>query len=103
MKSLKGDVDFELKDGQFGPFSKLENFFLAENIRENPVFKNTIGVILTPLTTIDSSHYEKLDGRVSFNNGVVNLGSIKSQGNILCVLVNGDMNLLTNEIDITIN
>ena len=30
MKSLKGDVYFDLEDGQFGPFSKLENFFLAE-------------------------------------------------------------------------
>lgn len=99
MKSLKGDVDFELKDGQYGPFAKLENFFLAENIRENAFFKNTIGVILTPITTIDSTHYEKLNGKVSFNNGVVNLGSIKSQGDILCILINGDMNLLTNEID----
>ena len=99
MKSLKGDVNFELKDGQYGPFAKLENFFLAENIRENPFFKNTIGVILTPITTIDSTHYENLNGKVSFNNGVVNLGSIKSQGDILCILINGDMNLLTNKID----
>ncbi len=99
MKSLKGDVAFELKDGQYGPFAKLENFFLAENIRENPFFKNTIGVILTPIMTIDSTHYEKLNGKVSFKNGIVNLGSIKSQGDILCILINGDMNLLTNEID----
>lgn len=99
MKSLKGDVDFELTDGQYGPFAKLENFFLAENVRENPFFKNTIGVILTPITTIDSTHYEKLNGKVSFKDGVVNLGSIKSQGDILCILINGDMNLLTNELD----
>ena len=99
MKSLKGDVDFELTDGQYGPFAKLENFFLAENIRENAFFKNTIGVILTPITTIDSTHYEKLNGKVSFKDGVVKLGSIKSQGDILCILINGDMNLLTNEID----
>lgn len=99
VKSLKGDVDFELTDGQYGPFAKLENFFLAENVRENPLFKNTIGIILNPITTIDSTHYEKLNGKVSFNNGVVNLGSIKSQGDILCILINGDMNLLTNELD----
>ena len=99
VKSLKGNVDFELKDGQYGPFAKLENFFLAENIRENPLFKNTIGIILNPITTIDSTHYEKLNGKVSFDNGVVNLGSIKSQGDILCILINGDMNLLTNELD----
>ncbi len=99
MKSLKGKVDFELKQGVYGPFSKLENFFLAENIRENPVFKNTIGIILTPLATIDSSHYEKLTGSVNFNNGIVHLNDIKSQGDILCVLINGNMDLIKNDID----
>lgn len=99
VKSLKGDVDFELRDGQYGPFAKLENFFLAENIRENAIFKNTIGLILTPIMTIDSTHYEKLSGNVSFKDGIVSLNSIKSQGDILCILVKGDMNLLTNNLE----
>lgn len=102
MRTLKGNVNFELKDGQYGPFAKLENFFLAENIRENALFKNTIGAILVPLATIDSSHYENLSGKVSFNGGVANLENIKSQGDILCVLINGKMNLLTNKIDSTV-
>ena len=29
MKSLKGNVDFSVKDGQFGPFGKLENLIIA--------------------------------------------------------------------------
>lgn len=99
VKSLLGTVKFEAKSGIYGPFSKLENFFLAENIRENPVFSNTIGVILSPLTTIDSSRYEKLTGMLSFKNGIANLDTIKSQGDILCVLIKGNMNLVTNEIN----
>ena len=39
------------------------DFFLAENIRENPVFKATIGAILTPILTIDSTHFEELKGK----------------------------------------
>ncbi len=99
MKSLKGNLDFSMVDGQYGPFAKLENFFLAENIRENPFFKNTIGVILTPITTIDSSHFEKLQGKLTFKNGIVTLAPITSQGDILCILIKGDMNLLSNNID----
>lgn len=99
VKSLKGSVWFKMKNGVYGPFSKLENFFLAENIRENPIFKNTIGVILTPLTTIDSSHYEVLEGSLSFKDGIVKMNPITSQGNILCVLIQGDMNLLENTIN----
>lgn len=99
VKSLKGNVIFDLKDGQYGPFAKLENFFLAENIRENALFKNTIGIILTPIATIDSSHYENLSGTISFNNGIANLDSITSQGDILCILIKGNMDLVNNELD----
>ena len=35
MKTLKGFADFNIKDGQLGPFGKFENFLMAENIREN--------------------------------------------------------------------
>ena len=99
VKSLKGNVWFRMKNGVYGPFSKLENFFLAENVRENPIFKNTIGVILTPLTTIDSSHYETLEGKLSFKNGIVSMNPITSQGDVLCILIQGNMDLLKNEID----
>lgn len=99
VKSLKGTVDFSMKNGQFGPFAKLENFFLAKNIRENPVFKATIGAILSPILTIDSTHFEELKGKLSFNNGIVNMVPITSRGDILCILIKGNMNLLTNQID----
>lgn len=99
VKSLKGNVQFKMKNGVYGPFSKLENFFLAENIRENAFFKNTIGVILTPLTTIDSSHYETLEGNLNFKDGIVKLNPITSRGDVLCILIQGDMDLLKNTID----
>ncbi len=99
VKSLKGNVWFKMKNGVYGPFSKLENFFLAENVRENPVFKNTIGIILTPLTTIDSSHYETLEGKLNFKDGIVQMNPITSQGDVLCVLIKGDMDLLKNTIN----
>ncbi len=99
VKSLKGNVTFKIKEGQYGPFAKLENFFLAENIRENPVFKATIGSILTPIATIDSSHFENLIGNLNFKDGNVYLSPITSQGDILCILIKGQMNLISNELD----
>ncbi|MBR1617747.1 AsmA family protein [bacterium] len=99
VKSLKGNLKFSFKNGTYGPFSKLENFFIAQNIRENPIFKNTIGVILTPILTIDSSHYEVLEGNLNFKDGIVNIKPITSQGDILCVLILGNMNLIDNTIN----
>ncbi len=102
VKSLEGKVDFEIKDGQYGPFAKLENFFLAKNIRENPIFKNSIGLILSPLTTIDSSHFEELKGDLTFKDGIAQLSPITSQGDILCILIKGNMDLVKNEMNTSV-
>ena len=99
VKSLKGTVNFSIKDGQYGPFAKLENFFLAENIRENPVFKATIGAILTPILTIDSTHFEELEGNLNFKDGKTYLSPITSRGDILCILIKGNMDLVDNILD----
>ena len=34
MRSLKGTVGFDVRNGQFGPFGKLENLIIAENIKK---------------------------------------------------------------------
>ena len=38
MKTLLGEVNFTLTDGQLGPFARLENLILAENIRQSEFF-----------------------------------------------------------------
>lgn len=99
MKSLKGNLDFEIKDGSYGPFAKLENFFLAENIKQNALFKNTVSSLITPLKAIDTTKFKKLTGKLSFNNGTIKLNPITSQGDTLCLLINGNLNLLNNNIN----
>ncbi len=100
MKSLKGKVDFLMNDGQLGPFGKLENLIMAENIRENDFFKSTIGGVLNSLLSFDTSHYNILKGHLTFNNGIVQINPINSTGNIMATYIFGDFNLLKNNIDI---
>lgn len=96
MKSLAGKVNFTIKDGQFGPFGRLENMILAENIRESEFFKSTIGKALEPLITIDTTHFSTLDGKLTFKDGIVTIEPINSSGNILALNIFGKFNLLTN-------
>ena len=100
MKSLKGNVDFIMKDGQLGPFGKLENLIMAENIRENEFFKSTIGSVLNSLLSFDTSHYNTLKGHLSFNNGTCDINPIDSSGNIMATYIFGNFDLLKNTIDI---
>lgn len=99
MKSLKGKVDFKLTNGQLGPFGKIENLILAENIRESEFFKTTIGQIINSVTSIDTSHYDVMDGILNFKDGIAEIDSIASQGKVLSIHIAGNMNLLTNEAD----
>ena len=99
MKSLKGKVDFKLEDGQLGPFGKIENLILAENIRESEFFKTTIGQILNSLTSVDTSHYDEVKGSLTFKDGITTMESITSLGPVLSIHIAGNMDLLANQID----
>ena len=102
MRSLKGNVDFEVKDGQFGPFAKLENLILAENIRESQFFQTAIGGMISGLLTIDTTHFSELKGNLSFNDGICHLEPITSLGDILSLHIFGDFDLLRNYADMKV-
>ncbi len=100
MESLKGYVDFKVKDGQLGPFGKFENFLMAENLRENAFFSSSIGSIITNIVTIDTSHFNNLYGHVTFDNGFADIAPIKSQGNVMSMYIAGKVGLADNSADL---
>lgn len=102
MKSLNGYVNFTLKDGQFGPFGRLENMILSENIRESQFFQTALGGVIDSLTSIQTSHFDVLNGKVEMKNGIVKMVPITSIGPVMCLYVAGDMNLLDNQADMVL-
>lgn len=99
MRSLYGTVDFNIKDGQLGPFGRIENLILAENIRDSKFFQTTLGGIINSFATIESSHFQKLDGHLEFANGIVNINPITTIGKVLCVHIAGAFDLIENTAD----
>ncbi len=99
MKSINGDINFEITDGQLGPFGRLENLILAENIRESEFFQTALGGVIDSLTSIQTSHFDVLNGHIEMAEGVVSLNPITSVGPVMCMHISGDMNILTNEAD----
>lgn len=102
MRSLKGTIDFNIKEGQLGPFGKFENFLMAENIRENPFFSTAIGSVINNLLSFDTSRFNELYGHLSFNNGVADISPIKSQGNVMSMFIFGNLNLLDNSAEMKV-
>lgn len=102
MRSLKGTVDFTVNDGQFGPFGKLENLIIAENIRESQFFQTALGGVISGLTTIDTTHFSELSGKLSFDDGICHINEMTSLGNILSLHIFGDFDLLRNYADMKV-
>ena len=102
MKGIKGDVNFTVVNGQFGPFGKIENLIIAENIRESQFFQTALGGIINSLTSIDTTHFSELIGTLSFNEGVCHIDPITSLGNALTLHIFGDFDLVKNYADMKV-
>ncbi len=100
MKSLAGNVNFAIHKGQFGPFGRLENLILAENIRNSEFFQTALGSVINSLASIDTSHFEKLVGVINFKDGIVNLDAMNSTGNTVSFNIFGNVDILANTADI---
>ena len=102
MKTLLGEVNFTLTDGQLGPFARLENLILAENIRQLEFFQTAIGGIINNLLSVNTSHYDELTGHITLKDGVANLAPINSLGETMCLNIEGVFDILANTTDLRI-
>ena len=102
MRGISGDIDFTAKNGQFGPFGKIENLIIAENIRESQFFQTALGGIINSLTSIDTTHFEELNGHLTFEDGICHINPVTSLGNVLSLHVFGDFDLVRNYADMKV-
>jgi hypothetical protein len=102
MKNLKGDITFTITDGQLGPFGKIENMILAENIRESQFFQTALGGIINNLASIDTSHFKTLEGLIKFDDGIAHITPITTIGPVMSLFIAGDFDLLKNTADMKV-
>lgn len=102
MKGINGDINFTVTDGQFGPFGKIENLIIAENIRESQFFQTALGGIINSLTSIDTTHFSLLKGHLTMDGGICHIDPITSLGNALTLHIFGDFDLVQNYADMKV-
>ncbi len=100
LETLKGYVDFDVKEGQLGPFGKFENFLMAENIRNNAFLSMAMAPVISDIVAIDTSKFNNLSGHIKFKNGVASVAPITSQGNIMSMYVYGDFSMTDKDADL---
>ena len=102
MKGIEGDINFKVVNGQYGPFGKIENLIIAENIRESQFFQTALGGVINSLTSIDTTHFSELSGHLNLEGGVCHIDPITSLGNVLTMHIFGDFDLVRNYADMKV-
>lgn len=95
MNSMRGNLNFDIKNGAFGAIGRLENYLHADNIISNAILKSTVATISNAINIADTATFNSLSGKLTFVNGWAELNPVKSSGPLLSYYVKGKYNLLS--------
>lgn len=102
MKSMTGDLNFDVKNGSFGSLGSLDGFLKADNIVTNSLLKNTVSALSGAASITDAAKFDVLDGNLTFSNGIANINPVKSAGKALCYYITGKYNLINGTTNVNI-
>ena len=102
LKSMKGNLDFDIKKGAFGTIGRFEGFLGAENITQNYFLKNTVNALSNAAGLATTAQFDLLDGKITLSDGWANLNPVKSAGPSLCYYITGKYNLVNGTTNVNI-
>ena len=102
IKSMKGNLNFNIKDGAFGTIGRFEGFLGASNITQNYFLKNTVNALSNAAGLATTAQFDSLSGSMTFSDGWANLNPIKSAGPSLCYYITGKYHLTNGTTNVNI-
>ena len=102
IRSMKGNLKFNIKNGSFLSIGRIDSFFQASNIINNSLLKTTASTITNAAGLSDTAKFDYLDGNLDFDNGWAILNPIKSSGTALAYYVTGKFNLISFSTNVNI-
>jgi len=98
MKTLKGAVNFTVKDGSLGSIGRIENLLAADNITGSSSLKTLVKTAVS--SAVDTSRFSLLKGHLDFNNGIAELNPVTSAGDYMSTYIFGSFDILKNTADL---
>lgn len=102
MKSMKGNLKFNVKNGAFGSIGRIDKMLQANNIMTNTLLKTTTTTILNSVGLADTAKFKYIEGNLDFSNGWADIKLIKSSGTMLAYYVTGKYNLINGTTNVNI-
>ncbi|MDR1168292.1 MAG: hypothetical protein LBK53_05305 [Heliobacteriaceae bacterium] len=102
MKSLTGNVGFNIDDGTFANIGRLETMLGAENILGNAIMRTALsGITILPAIQ-NTAHFKYITGNITFSNGWADLQPVKTSGPAMAYYITGKYNLLNGSANLII-
>ena len=102
MKSLAGNLKFNVKNGAFGSIGRLDQLLLAGNIISNSVLKTTTQTLVNNTSLADTAKFDYIDGNLNFKDGWAKIEPIKSSGAMLAYYISGKYNLINGTTNVNL-
>ena len=102
MKSMKGNLSFDITKGAFGTIGRFEGFLGAGNITQNYFLKNTVNALSSAAGLATTAQFDKMEGKMTFSDGWANLNPVKSSGPSLCYYITGKYNIVNGTTNVNI-
>ena len=94
MKSLTGDLTFDISSGTFGNIGRFDTFIGAPNINSNKILSGAVSSVLNNETLRKTADFASINGEMAFDSGWADINSIKVSGPYTSYYIAGRYNLL---------
>ena len=95
MKTLDGDVSFNVKDGKMPKLGSLEYLLRAGNLLKGGLTSLSINSVIDIITPLKTGDFSDIYGTINIKNGIANDISISSVGKSLNLFMSGTYNFST--------
>ena len=102
MRTLNGQVIFDISNGQYGEAARFERFLHAGNLLTQSLFNLNLNQAISAVTSKNTGEFKKIEGKISLSNGWANITSLESSGPNMSLYITGKYNLLTGNSDLKI-
>ena len=99
INSMKGNAEFEVKNGVLANLGSLKMILGAQNIVQNSVLKNTTQNITSLPVIQKSSEFDYIKGNLTFDKGYANLNPVLTSGPSMAYYITGKFHILTGSVN----
>lgn len=102
IKSMKGNINFDIQNGRFVGIGRLENLVAAQNITSNSILKAAISSLSTLSALQETDKFKAITGEITLNSGTANLSKIIVSGPLMSYYATGSYYILQNTANMII-